>query len=261
MLFLIDVGNTNIVMGVYDKDKHVRDWRIRTVADTTEDEFNALVKNLFADAKITPNLIKKTVISCVVPPIIGILNKFCKKYLGHNPLWVDPKTCGVMPILYKNPAEVGADRIVNGVAAYNKYKSSLIVVDFGTATTFDAISEKGEYLGGAISPGVTIAAEALFKRASKLPRVDIFTPPENIIGKDTIESIKSGIIYGYAGLVEGIIKRMSASMGTDPMVVATGGLAELMAKVTDVIKKVEPDLTLEGLKYIGTNFYRNEKNT
>ncbi|MBW1616430.1 MAG: type III pantothenate kinase [Deltaproteobacteria bacterium] len=255
MLFLIDVGNTNIVMGVYDKDNLVCNWRIRTVADTTEDEFNALIKSLFADAKITANMIKKTVISCVVPPIIGILNKFCKKYLGHNPLWVDPKNCGIMPILYKNPAEVGADRIVNGVAAYNKYKSSLIVVDFGTATTFDAISDKGEYLGGAISPGITIAAEALFKKASKLPRVDIFTPPENIIGKDTIESIKSGIIYGYAGLVEGIIKRMSKSMASAPMVVATGGLAELMAKVTNAIKKVEPDLTLEGLKYIATSRY------
>ncbi len=255
MLFLIDVGNTNIVMGVYDNDNPVCNWRIRTVADTTEDEFNALIKSLFADAKITANMIKKTVISCVVPSIIGILNKFCKKYLGHNPLWVDPKTCGIMPILYKNPAEVGADRIVNGAAAYNKYKSSLIVIDFGTATTFDAISEKGEYLGGAISPGITIAADALFKKASKLPRVDIFTPPENIIGQDTIESIKSGIIYGYAGLVEGIIKRMSKSMATDPMVIATGGLAELMAKVTDAIKKVEPNLTLEGLKHIASSRY------
>jgi type III pantothenate kinase len=158
-----------------------------------------------------------------------------------------------MPILYKNPAEVGADRIVNGIAAFKKYGTSLIVVDFGTATTFDAISENGEYLGGAISPGIGIASEALFREASKLPRVEIFLPPETVIGKDTISSIKSGIIFGYAGLVDGIVRRMKTEMGTDPKVIATGGLARLLFDVSETIEAVEPALTLEGLRIIANN--------
>jgi type III pantothenate kinase len=155
-----------------------------------------------------------------------------------------------MPILLKNPGEVGADRIVNAVAAYHQYRRSLIIVDFGTATTFDAISEKGEYLGGAISPGIGIASEALFLKASKLPRVEIFSPPDNVIGRDTISSIQSGIIFGYAGLVDGIVKRMQREMGTDPKIIATGGLAELLFNVSETIDTVEPALTLAGLKVI-----------
>ncbi len=158
-----------------------------------------------------------------------------------------------MPIRIKNPAEVGADRIVNAVAAFHKYQTSLIVVDFGTATTFDAISKKGEYLGGAISPGIGIASEALFRKASKLPRVEIFVPPPNVIGKDTIDSIKSGIIFGYAGLVDGIVQRMKTEMGTDPKVIATGGLAELLFDVCGTIEAVEPALTLAGLRVIANN--------
>jgi type III pantothenate kinase len=158
-----------------------------------------------------------------------------------------------MPILLKNPGEVGADRIVNAVAAFQRYHKSLIVVDFGTATTFDAISEKGEYLGGAISPGIGIASEALFLKASKLPRVEIFSPPKNVIGKDTIGSIQSGIIFGYAGLVDGIVRRMQREMGTKPKVIATGGLAELLFNVSETIDVVEPALTLAGLKLIANN--------
>jgi type III pantothenate kinase len=158
-----------------------------------------------------------------------------------------------MPILYKNPAEVGADRIVNAVAAFHKYRTSVVVVDFGTATTFDAISGKGEYLGGAISPGIGIASEALFMKASKLPRVEIFVCPTNVIGKDTISSIQSGIIFGYAGLVDGIVRRMQLEMGTDPKVIATGGLAELLFSVCETIEAVEPALTLEGLRLIAQN--------
>ncbi len=250
MLLVIDVGNTNTVIGVYDGAKLVKDWRIRTEKNTTEDEFNFLATGLFTVGNIKPEDIGKTIISSVVPPMANILNTFCRKYLGHEPHWVDAKSASQMPILYSNPAEVGADRIVNAVAAYHKHKTSLIVIDFGTATTFDCISEKGEYLGGAISPGIMIASEALFRKASKLPRVEIFVRPENVIGKDTIDSIKSGIIFGYAGLVDGIVSRMSTEMGTSPKVVATGGLASLMIQVCEVIEEVDSDLTLEGLRII-----------
>ena len=199
---------------------------------------------------IDPKHIDKTIISCVVPPVIENLDAFCKKYLRHAPHWVDAKSAAHMPILYNNPEEVGADRIVNAVAAFDVYKQSLIVIDFGTATTFDAISEKGEYLGGAISPGIGIASESLFKNASKLPRVELIAPPESVIGKDTVNSIKSGIIFGYAGLVDGIVYRMKEEMGSQPKVIATGGLAVLLSNISQTIEAVEPDLTLNGLRII-----------
>jgi type III pantothenate kinase len=250
MLLVIDVGNTNTVLGVYDGSQLRQDWRIRTERNTTEDEFNILINSLFAAGNIPVSHVDQTIISCVVPPMVTILDAFCRKYLGHPPQWVDAKNCAGMPILLKNPAEVGADRIVNAVAAFKKYGTSLIVVDFGTATTFDAISKDGEYLGGAISPGIGIASEALFREASKLPRVEIFLAPEKVIGKDTISSIKSGIIFGYAGLVDGIVRRMQTEMGTDPKVIATGGLARLLFDVSETIEAVEPALTLEGLRII-----------
>jgi type III pantothenate kinase len=250
MLLVIDVGNTNTVIGVYDDKVLVQNWRIRTERRTTEDEFNILAKNLFYEGNIASKNIKKTIISCVVPPMVTILDSFCRKYLGHAPLWVDAASSPKLPIRYKNPSEVGADRIVNAVAAFHKYQTSLIVIDFGTATTFDAISEKGEYLGGAISPGIMIASEALFIKASKLPRVEIFIPPKSVIGKDTASSIKAGIIFGYAGLVDGMVKRMNNEMGTHPKVIATGGLADLIGQVSETIEVVEPNLTLEGLRLI-----------
>jgi type III pantothenate kinase len=248
MLLVIDVGNTHTVLGVYEDSQLRNDWRIHTERNITEDEFNVLINSLFSADNISLDDVEQTIISCVVPPMVTILDAFCRKYLGHPPQWVDAKNCAGMPILIKNPAEVGADRIVNAVAAFDKYRTSLIVVDFGTATTFDAISQKGEYIGGAISPGIGIASEALFLKASKLPRVEIFVPPENVIGKDTIASIKSGIIFGYAGLVDGIVRRMQMEMGTDPKVIATGGLAELLFDVSETIEAVEPALTLEGLR-------------
>ena len=253
MLLVIDIGNTNTVIGVYDQDNRVQNWRIRTERNTTEDEFNVLISGLFRQSGITPAMIQKTVISSVVPPMVTILDSFCRKYLGRKPKWVDATKVSRMPILCHNPAEVGADRIVNAVGAYQKYQSSLIVIDFGTATTFDCISEKGAYLGGAISPGIMIAAEALFAHASKLPRVEIFSPPRSAIGRDTIASIQSGIIYGYASLVDGMVERLRQAMDTDPRVVATGGLADLMRKVCSQIEVVEPDLTLDGLKLISEN--------
>lgn len=254
MLLVVDIGNTNIVMGIYDGDKLLRDWRIRTEHKTTEDEFSVLATNLFAHSRVDLSDISQTVISCVVPPMVSILDAFCQKYLGHAPQWVDARSVAGMPILYGNPAEVGADRIVNAVAAYRRYQTSLIIIDFGTATTFDAVSVRGEYLGGAISPGIMIASEALFQKASKLPRVEIFRAPSCVIGRDTSSSIQAGIIFGYAGLVDGIVQRMQQEMGGNPKVIATGGLASLMANVSKRIEVVEPNLTLEGLRIIATEY-------
>ena len=250
MLLVIDVGNTNIVMGVFEDDQLVANWRVRTEYNTTEDEFNVLAAGLFSHGGLQFKQIQKTIISSVVPPMVTILNNFSRKYLGHSPQWINAKSYPGMPILYNNPNEVGADRIVNGVAAYHRYRTSLIVIDFGTATTFDVISEKGEYLGGAISPGIGIAAEALFAKASKLPRVEIFNRPDTVIGKDTIGSLQSGIIFGYAGLVDGMVQRIRAELHAPAKVIATGGLAPLMQDVATTIEAVESDLTLDGLKII-----------
>ncbi|MBF0210252.1 MAG: type III pantothenate kinase [Desulfamplus sp.] len=258
MLLVIDVGNTNIVLGVFDGENLVRDWRIRTIRDSTADEFNILAKALFSDKGIKLSDIKNVVISSVVPPAVPILDRFCEKYLNQKPLWVQPASVrNLMPILYNNPAEVGADRVVNAIAAYSRYKKSLIVIDFGTATTFDAISQKGEYLGGAIVPGIMISSEALFQRASRLPRVELFMPPDHVIGKDTIDSIKSGLMHGNAALVDGMVARMKKEMRADPnistdepMVIATGGLAPLIANLSDSIELVDGALTLEGLRII-----------
>lgn len=250
MILVIDVGNTNMVMGVFDGQELVKDWRIRTERNMTEDEFHVLVTGLFSGSRIPLDAVEKTVISSVVPPMAMVLEAFCRKYLGKAPRWVNARTAAGMPILYDNPAEVGADRIVNAVAAFHKYRTALIVVDFGTATTFDAISAKGAYLGGAISPGIVIASEALYKMTSKLPRVELVLAPPQVIGRNTENSIKSGIIYGYAALVDGMVQRMKAEMGTELKVIATGGLAVLMRGVAETIEAVEPDLTLRGLRII-----------
>jgi type III pantothenate kinase len=251
MLLVIDIGNTNTVMGVFDGEQLVHDWRIRTERNTTEDEFNLLTAGLFRTGGLDFDRIEQTVISCVVPPMVTILDAFGRKYLGRAPQWIDARSYPDMPILYDNPNEVGSDRIVNAVGAFDRYNSSLIVIDFGTATTFDAISQKGEYLGGAISPGIAISSEALFVHASKLPRVEILKPPERVVGKDTIGSIQAGLIFGYAGLVDGIVQRMKKEMSGNPKVIATGGLAPLIRDVAHTIESVEPDLTLQGLRIIG----------
>jgi len=253
MLFVIDVGNTNSVMGVYSGKTLLQSWRVRTERNTTEDEFNILATNLFSGSGFQLDDIEKILVSCVVPPMVTILDSFCRKYLGLAPHWVDAKSYAKMPILITNPTELGADRIVNAVAAYHKYRTSLIVIDFGTATTFDAITNKGEYLGGAISPGIGISSEALFLKASKLPRVEIYEQPKHVIGKDTGQSLKAGIIFGYAGLVDGIVRRMKSEMASSPKIVATGGLATLISHVSETIESVEPDLTLEGLRIISNS--------
>ena len=251
MLLVIDVGNTNTVIGVYDRDELQKSWRIRTVRDNTADEFNILARALFADKGIPLTAISKVVISSVVPSAVRILNGFCERYLKLSPIWIQPSSVKkLMPILYSNPNEVGADRIVNAVAAYEKYQCALIIIDFGTATTFDVITGKGEYLGGAITPGVMISSEALFQRASRLPRVEIFQAPEKIIGRDTIESMQSGIIFGNAAMVDGMVARMKKELGEEAKIIATGGLAPLIAELSQAIEAVDQDLTLDGLRII-----------
>jgi type III pantothenate kinase len=250
MLLAIDIGNTNTVIGVFDGARLVHHWRLRTEKDATEDELHVLIKNLFYLEAAELESIRATIISCVVPPLMSIFHNFCTRHLHHEPLWVDASTLTDMPILYDNPKEVGADRIVNAVAAFDKYHWSLVVVDFGTATTFDCISQEGAYMGGAISPGIFISSEALFQKASKLPRVEIFAAPKSVIARDTISSMNAGIIYGYAGLVDGIVQRIKNEMTSTPKVIATGALAELVSEFSETIEAVEPHLTLEGLLII-----------
>lgn len=243
----MDIGNTNTVIGVVNGDKILHHWRIRTEPEVTSDELAIVVSNLFAIDGVQRERITEMIISCVVPPLLNSAEEFAEHFFGLVPLVVGEDTKTGMPILVDNPREVGADRVVNAVAAYEKYKTGLVVVDFGTATTFDYVSHEGTYMGGAIAPGVVISCEALFQKASKLPRVEIFRQPSSVIGKDTISSMNVGIIHGYAGLVDGIVKRMKKETGKDLTVVATGGLAPIIYEVSETIEHVEPFLTLEGL--------------
>ena len=249
MLLVVDVGNTNTVLGLFDGDQLVHDWRIRTVVDHTVDEYGMLIYNLYKTSRISSRKIKDIIISCVVPPMLNILEPLCQKYFNLKPLIVGPGVKTGMPIFYDNPKEVGADRIVNAVAGFEKYKRDLIIVDFGTATTFDYISNKGEYMGGCISPGIMISSEALFERAAKLPRVEL-SKPKSIVAKDTVSSMQAGIMYGYAGLVDGICDRIKAEVKSAPLVIATGGLAKIVAPETKSIDMVDDMLTLEGLRLI-----------
>jgi type III pantothenate kinase len=250
MLLCIDVGNTNIVIGIYNDEALHAHWRIRTERDITSDELGLLLNNLFTPARLEVNHITDVIISCVVPPLLSAFREFCLLGLHHEPLIVSADIETGIRINYENPKEVGADRIVNAAAAYHKYRTALVVVDFGTATTFDYVSAGGAYEGGAIAPGIIISAEALFLKASKLPRVEIFAKPKEVIAKETISSINAGLIYGYAGLVDGIVERIKDQAGTDLKVIATGGLAPLISSETKTIDHVEEFLTLEGLKIL-----------
>jgi len=253
MLLAIDVGNTNIVLGVFDGATLVQSWRLQTLRERTSDELGLLVDGLFAHSRIERVQVRGVILGSVVPPLTGTMRTMTDRYFGVKAVVVEPGVNTGMPILYDNPSEVGADRIVNGVGAWERFGKSagrpMIVVDFGTATTLDAITAEGEYLGGAICPGVQISADALFQRAAKLPRIDV-RKPSRVVGRTTVGAMEAGLFYGYVGMVEGLVKRMSAELGGNAICVATGGLADVIAPETSLIQHVDPDLTLHGLRLV-----------
>jgi type III pantothenate kinase len=265
MLLVIDVGNTNTVLGVFARvakvppgdgtadspryERIVAHWRVATILNHTVDEYGVLFRSLFAMDNLDASGIHGIVISSVVPPLDSTLRQVCERYFKLKPLFIEPGVKTGMPVHYENPAEVGADRIVNGVAAFEKYGGPCVIVDFGTATTFDCVSAKGEYLGGVICPGIGISADALFQRTARLPRVDI-RKPSRVIGSTTVGSLQSGLYYGYLGLVDGILEQLLKEMGKDSKVIATGGLATLIGTASKYIKTVDDNLTLEGLRII-----------
>jgi type III pantothenate kinase len=249
VLLAIDVGNTNTVLGAFEGKVLKRHWRVETSHTRTSDEYGIQVLQLFAAEGLDPRAVEAVAVSSVVPPLASSLTRMAERYFGARPLFVGPGVKTGMPILYDDPREVGADRIVNAVAAWEKWRHGLIVVDFGTATTFDAVSPRGEYLGGAICPGIAISMQALFSHASKLPEVE-FTRPPHVVGRNTVHSMQSGLVFGYVGLVDGVSERMAAELGFPVKVVATGGLASLIAGVSRWIGEVDEHLTLDGLRLI-----------
>jgi type III pantothenate kinase len=253
MLLAIDIGNTNIVLGVFEGLALGRSWRLATARERTADELGLLVSELLERAAIETSAIDGVVMASVVPQLTGPMIDMSRRYLGLTPLNVEPGVEIGMPNLYEHPSEVGADRLVNGVAAYELYGRArelpLVVVDFGTATTFDAISAKGEYLGGVICPGIQISADALFQRAARLPRIDV-RKPATVIGRTTVTSMQSGLFFGYVDMVEGLVHRLREELGGSVFCVATGGLAEVISPETDVVDAVDRDLTMQGLRMV-----------
>ena len=250
MLLVVDVGNTGTDLGVFRDGNLLARWSLSTDRSRTADEVGALLRSLFSARGLQIEAIDSMAVACVVPPLESVLETVARRYFSVNPLFVAPGIKTGMPILVDNPLEVGADRIVNGVAAFQRFERAVIVVDFGTATTFDAVSAKGEYLGGAIAPGLNISAQALVEATAKLPRIDL-RRPERAIGRNTIASMQAGILIGYLGLVQGILERMRTEMGGSPRVVATGGLTSLLEPdLRRLVDEVDPDLTLTGLRIL-----------
>jgi type III pantothenate kinase len=257
VLLAIDVGNTNIVLGVFHGERLARSWRLATFRERTADELGVMIAGLLERDGLRPDALDGIILSSVVPPLTGTMTDMCLRYFNQTPLNVEPAENSGMPVLYEPPSDVGADRVVNAVAAFELYgrprNAAVVAVDFGTATTFDAISARGEYLGGVICPGVQISADALFQRASRLPRVDVRKPP-TVIGRTTVTSMQSGLFFGYVAMVDGIVTRMRAELrepgAPQPVCIATGGMAGVIAGETTVIEEVNPDLTLLGLRLI-----------
>ncbi len=248
-LLAIDVSNTHTKIGVFDGARLVRHWRVRTDEDRTADEYGVLLLGLFQAAGASTAEINGVIVSSVVPPMNPMLDELARTYFGQQPVHVGPGTKTGMPILYDNPREVGADRIVNSVAAYERYHNACIVVDFGTATTFDCVSGRGEYLGGVITPGIGISLDALCAKTAKLPKVEL-VKPTRVIGKTTVHAIQAGSIYGYVALVDGLVDRIRGELGAGARVIATGGFATLLAPESRTIETVDEFLTLDGLQLI-----------
>ncbi len=249
MLLTVDIGNTNINIGVFDGSRMKATWRVATGVHRMPDEYASLMLLLFEHEGIAASRITDAILCSVVPPLVGVFEEMCRRYLKVSPILVEAGVKTGVRISMDNPKEVGADRIVNAVAAHQLYGGAVIVIDLGTATTFDAVSKEGDYLGGAIAPGIAIATEALFARTAVLPRVEL-THPKKAIGRNTVAAMQSGIVFGYAGLIEGIVARIKEELGGRAKVVATGGYAELLARETQAIDEVNPDLTLIGLRLI-----------
>ncbi|MBO9597349.1 MAG: type III pantothenate kinase [Cohnella sp.] len=249
MILVVDVGNTNIVLGLYQDKTLTHHWRLSTNRSSTVDEYGILITNLLQIAGVRADQIDGVILSCVVPPLMNTLEQLFVQYIGKTALVVGPGIKTGLNIRYENPREVGADRIVNAVAGIEKYGTPLVVVDFGTATTFDYIDASGAYLGGAIVPGIGISAEALYQRAAKLPRIDL-SKPKTVIGRNTVAAMQAGIIFGYAGQVDGIVRRICKEFNVQPKVIATGGLAEMISEESETIERVDSMLTLEGLRII-----------